>query len=547
MALPNGFSSLKFIPQSLQDRPLYEKVCSLIDLVAEADHYRSMDIIKDHYRFGTANYSDDKIVEELGGLPIRETLKDVGAAFDDKAFPQFMDLLFSVKGTTRGLELVLGLIGIEVTVYDSFRVNREIRLNTPLGQEYAANPDLNSLEECDVLLEIQSATFDVNQVGVEEKLQALAEVFFWVCANVKGFLFSVLFENRANVTTTLEIDFDPIDVIQPYGVGRHSLERTAERNLIGEFVIGSVLIGDIVIPASRNVVNVGYWDELEIESEFEFENSIIPTSTLEFEVLELEFEDTSNARSEITEIDFEIDRFQPYGIAEPAWSGFAVIGEMTIGDFRIISGRTTTNEIGGVRDIISDFEFEIDNEDRDFYRDTLEADDEFEFEESAAPTSELSDFEFDIESYQAYGIGVAPYVGTYVEIGSFTIGDGSLIVGGHYTTNTDEGVRSDLSELEIEGGDFENTEVTGSELSDFEIDGGDFESTNVPTTSIELGDLEWDITQDYGVGVLSDLSNWRNTLGTVTVGGFIIRSTSTGDSSINSDRLSDDLDGGLEE
>ncbi|QJT70948.1 hypothetical protein GR7B_00150 [Vibrio phage vB_VcorM_GR7B] len=265
MANHIDFNSIDFLPKDLRDRPLYEKICSMIDYVTETNHYSSMEELLDHYQFGHTNYSSQKIINELGGTEIQTVLRDTGARFDDTSLPRFLSLLYSIKGTAPGIVGIMSLLGLRVTILDHYRVSREIALGTANGLEWAADPDLNGLQPCEMLLDIESTDFDAIQEGVEQKIQQLAEAFFWVCGNLVGIKVGLRFINTATITETLEVDFDE-DFFMTYGVGHGSIP---VNNQIGTFTIGAFTISGNTFTSPLNHVDEGYWDEFEMDDSFE--------------------------------------------------------------------------------------------------------------------------------------------------------------------------------------------------------------------------------------------------------------------------------------
>lgn len=243
-----------------------------MDYMALTQHYNTIDEIRDHFQYGKENYNGSQIIDELGGSEISQTLIDIGSNLNQESLPRFLELLFRLKGTTRGIKLILSLVGLNIKIYDHYRVSREIALGTENGQKWAIDPDLNSLEECDILLEIDSPDVDIMDTRVEDQLRKIAEVFFWVCGNVKGFKFGITFSNVATNYDRIESYIDE-DWYQPYGINR---QKITPKTRIGDIILGEFIIGeDEGDVGGMNKPGEGVWDTFENVDEIELSSELI--------------------------------------------------------------------------------------------------------------------------------------------------------------------------------------------------------------------------------------------------------------------------------
>jgi hypothetical protein len=102
-------SSLEYLPEELQKLPLYQELCSILDIILAKSRVGA-ESIKAMYDPSHELYDSGRVLEILGSTEILQYFPDI----DTRTFGILYEpLLRGLKGTDKGLELTLRLLKID--------------------------------------------------------------------------------------------------------------------------------------------------------------------------------------------------------------------------------------------------------------------------------------------------------------------------------------------------------------------------------------------------------------------------------------------------
>lgn len=114
---------LDYIPEYLREKPIYQKVACLLHFVSTSPDVYNMDLVKDFYDV-IRTQEITKLEKLLGSEPAVKLWKL--SRRERRTFLQFIKTVYQLKGTKRGLQMVLSLLGASrVELYEWFEINED--------------------------------------------------------------------------------------------------------------------------------------------------------------------------------------------------------------------------------------------------------------------------------------------------------------------------------------------------------------------------------------------------------------------------------------
>jgi hypothetical protein len=179
---PNGieFQSINFLPENLREYPLFQEFCNIIDYVVEKYHYENVDKLTGLYDAVHDDFDPDYVLSLLGA--------DYFIEFDltqdqKKAMCLLLSNIYDMKGTKKGLDYVLRLIGLEANVYEWYNINQGLYPEIP-----------ETVDPCSIVIDLGLGDHSLLE-DEEQKFINLASYLLWVCVKLHGIFWSKKFED----------------------------------------------------------------------------------------------------------------------------------------------------------------------------------------------------------------------------------------------------------------------------------------------------------------------------------------------------------------
>lgn len=215
--------SKNLIPEYLQNKEFYKHVSSVIDdIVAEYHDDISKDV-RNLYNITSPDFDPDQTLEHLG---FNEFFPFISSMTNKRASAALLANIYDMKGTKKGLEYILRLLGMEARLYEWYYINSEYEKGNP-EWPYTVEP-------CSIVLELAtgSSSFGVcppdsrwaiPRMGqdfyegvseeyafenTEEKFNYLSSYLLWICTKLEEIRWKRRFEDEIifsqNVESTTE-------------------------------------------------------------------------------------------------------------------------------------------------------------------------------------------------------------------------------------------------------------------------------------------------------------------------------------------------------
>lgn len=177
-----------YLPQHLTKRPLYKKLCEIIDYLIDKFYTPEIDQMRDQYDPLADSFNAEEFMTLIDGYEYRDML------FGQTSIEQISHMLtriYNLKGTKKGLHFLMDLLGIQSSVYIWWELLRSHEQGTELWDEFAGyfldyTPD--DIKNCGLYFHFVDNNGILGQFGEEldEKLMELVNSFMWVCAQVSA-------------------------------------------------------------------------------------------------------------------------------------------------------------------------------------------------------------------------------------------------------------------------------------------------------------------------------------------------------------------------
>ena len=223
-----------FLPSVQGNTELFKDITTIIDVVEKNLYAKEIDTVIDSFNPRGESFDIDclfNVIDNLGyGRGVFSDNID-----NDPALAHIIPRMYELKGTQRGLELVLDLFGIGLEVFVGWRVLRDYRRygndGTMVGEFNNLFPsvDLDDIGNCDAYINITTlGNAFLNSYEGEQVDSIIAEIvrdFVWTCVNLNVFqknsvseefalnevddTFAVLFEHELSETFNIVNSLEP--------------------------------------------------------------------------------------------------------------------------------------------------------------------------------------------------------------------------------------------------------------------------------------------------------------------------------------------------
>ena len=174
------FQSINFLPENLQGEPLFQEFCNVLDYVVDKYHYENVDKLTGLYNAVHDDFDPDYVLKLIGA--------DYFFEFDltvdqKKTLCLLLSNLYDMKGTKKGLDYVLRLMGLEAEVYEWYNINQGLYPEIP-----------ETVDSCSIVIDLGLGDHSLLE-DEEQKFMDLAGYLLWVCVKLHGIFWSKKFED----------------------------------------------------------------------------------------------------------------------------------------------------------------------------------------------------------------------------------------------------------------------------------------------------------------------------------------------------------------
>lgn len=217
------FQSINFLPENLHEYPLFQEFCNIVDYVVAKYHYENVDKLTGLYDAVHSDFDPNYVLKLLGS--------DYFLQFDlnddqKKALCLLLSNLYDMKGTKKGLDYVLRLMGLDAQVYEWYNINQGL---------YPEIPEI--VDPCSIVIDLGLGDHSLSD-ETEQQFLNLASYLLWVCVKLHGIFWSKKFEDWfegiEDELVTIEIDNSIYDKFCSY------MYNYPETVIIGSPVMGSI-------------------------------------------------------------------------------------------------------------------------------------------------------------------------------------------------------------------------------------------------------------------------------------------------------------------
>jgi len=175
-----------FFPVALRDKALYAKISEILDYLIAKNYDPEIQSMSDRLNPQGAGFDVDEFLKLIDGFSYKEYLF---GGVDPKTVAHMLPAIYNLKGTKRGLQLLLDILGIDATVYVWWEVLRAVDRGQPLATEFFdrfVGYTAADITECQIYLHYVDKGGSLARLGVDAdaKLAELTNSFLWVCANI---------------------------------------------------------------------------------------------------------------------------------------------------------------------------------------------------------------------------------------------------------------------------------------------------------------------------------------------------------------------------
>ena len=175
------------IPDKLLGLELAAEFSDLVDKFIQMSYDPHLSAMRNQFNASHPDFDPDAFLQMIDGYKYKEFI------FHGLSVNQVVSLLprvFYLKGTKRGLQLLLSLLGITTRMYVWWEVQRSHARGTQLAKDFMEdfpNAQIDELENCTlyVYYEGSEELFQQYGVNIDLKLNELCKSFMWVCTNIR--------------------------------------------------------------------------------------------------------------------------------------------------------------------------------------------------------------------------------------------------------------------------------------------------------------------------------------------------------------------------
>ena len=265
--------AITYIPEKLRDKDSYKFFCDLIDFVINNQYISEIDKTEFQFDIESEHFDMSFLMELIGESNFSIFDKNF---LNNKSYAYLMSTIDDMKGSIQGLSFALALLGVKVTVYQWWEINRLI-------SEGDTSWGVEPYPEFSIVLDLRLEDISEPLTGdYEKKLKEFARKLMWACVQLLELRIFVSFVD--GVKPPLDFFEDLVDsfyidslsksrfyaehVLDIYDFIEDTCTISASVLVIGEFVIGgfdAVISG--VVDDGRVIRDLSEYDTQEYVSE----------------------------------------------------------------------------------------------------------------------------------------------------------------------------------------------------------------------------------------------------------------------------------------
>lgn len=239
-----------YFPYELRGEPLYQKVAELSQWIVEEFHDKDIRKVRNFWNAGHEDFDASAVLKMLGGEIYDKHLFNETSK---TTLTHLISRLYNLKGTYKGLRLLLGLLDLDGTVYEWWKINRDIERQQGEWETWIADPSIgeDGMEPCTVIIDLGVGDWVLDET-LDERLALLIQTFLWVCVKVDEIRWlkpiidqvesSTLFNSEMEIYTA-----DRYNALRFYcpnvpivGIGWDTPTKVYDCPIVGEFTVLSI-------------------------------------------------------------------------------------------------------------------------------------------------------------------------------------------------------------------------------------------------------------------------------------------------------------------
>lgn len=240
---------LDYIPFELRKEPLYKKVAELTQWIVEEFHDKDISKVRNFWNVGDQNFDPSTVLRHLSGdiynkLVFEETSRTTLA--------HLIARLYNLKGTYKGIKLLLGLLDLDGEIYEWWRVNKEIEQQTGDWERWVDDPSVgeDGMDPCTLIVDLGIGSWVLDET-LDERLSVLIQTFLWTCVNIVEIRWRKLISDQIEHSTEFENQLetgtlDQYNALRSYctevpivGIGWDSVIHVPDCPIVNEFTVTS--------------------------------------------------------------------------------------------------------------------------------------------------------------------------------------------------------------------------------------------------------------------------------------------------------------------
>lgn len=178
-----------YLPHHLKRKTLYAEITELLDYLIEKCYQPHVINMRDKLNPNGTGFDAQEFLNLIDGFRYKDQILQ---GVDIRTACHMLPRVYTLKGTKRGLQMLLNILGIKADIYIWWELKRKLGKDaefTRKFQERFGALQANEVENCNIYLNL----IDSGKIGstlldadIDEKLKALIETFMWVCASINA-------------------------------------------------------------------------------------------------------------------------------------------------------------------------------------------------------------------------------------------------------------------------------------------------------------------------------------------------------------------------
>lgn len=207
-----------FVPQSLKYKTLYQEINSLLDYLIDKCYEPHVMNMRDKLNPLGEGFDPEEFLQLVDGYTYKDLIfKNV----NPRTLAVLLPRIYTLKGTKKGLKLLLNLLGIKADVYIWWEIIRNLERDNAEARDFRSKfGDIRArdIENCSIYLNYveQLSGPTLLSGDIDEKLRELVNAFLWVCAYVNVINILRELSDEVNTRDTLNHTGAYIDISSRY-------------------------------------------------------------------------------------------------------------------------------------------------------------------------------------------------------------------------------------------------------------------------------------------------------------------------------------------